>query len=76
MVQGGDPTGTGKGGECIWGGTFADELHPDLRECVSSMASITYLLTGTIREEWLQWLTTARILMGLNSTLFTLRKLI
>ncbi len=29
MIQGGDPTGTGKGGECIWGGKFEDEFHPD-----------------------------------------------
>lgn len=26
MVQGGDPTGTGRGGESIWGKPFADEL--------------------------------------------------
>lgn len=31
MVQGGDPTGTGKGGESIWGGKFADEFHHDLK---------------------------------------------
>ena len=29
MVQGGDPTGTGKGGASVWGGTFGDEFHPD-----------------------------------------------
>ena len=26
MVQTGDPTNTGKAGECIWGGKFTDEI--------------------------------------------------
>ena len=30
MIQGGDPTGTGRGGESIWGEKFADELSGDL----------------------------------------------
>jgi len=29
MIQGGDPSGTGKGGESIWGAPFLDEFHPD-----------------------------------------------
>jgi cyclophilin family peptidyl-prolyl cis-trans isomerase len=30
MIQGGDPTGTGMGGESLWGGKFEDECTPDL----------------------------------------------
>lgn len=28
MIQGGDPTGTGNGGESLWGSRFADEVSP------------------------------------------------
>lgn len=28
MIQGGDPTGTGRGGESAWGGRFDDEIDP------------------------------------------------
>ncbi len=31
MIQGGDPTGTGRGGTSVFGDKFADEIHPDLR---------------------------------------------
>lgn len=31
MIQGGDPTGTGRGGESFWGGKFEDELTPDIQ---------------------------------------------
>jgi len=30
MIQGGDPTGTGMGGESLWGGKFEDEFFPGL----------------------------------------------
>mmetsp|Transcript_48186 Transcript_48186/g.109164 ORF Transcript_48186/g.109164 Transcript_48186/m.109164 type:complete len:166 (-) Transcript_48186:142-639(-) len=39
MIQGGDPTGTGKGGQSIWGGYFEDEfvstLKHERRGCLS-----------------------------------------
>ncbi|OAV93164.1 hypothetical protein PTTG_05410 [Puccinia triticina 1-1 BBBD Race 1] len=31
MAQGGDPTGTGRGGRSIYGDKFEDEIHPELR---------------------------------------------
>ena len=31
MVQGGDPTGTGRGGESIYGGKFEDEISRNLK---------------------------------------------
>jgi peptidylprolyl isomerase len=31
MLQGGDPTGTGRGGQSIWGRNFEDECRPDVK---------------------------------------------
>lgn len=31
MIQGGDPTGTGRGGESIWGKPFEDEVTPEVQ---------------------------------------------
>ena len=31
MIQGGDPTGSGRGGESIWGKNFEDEVTPNVR---------------------------------------------
>jgi len=31
MIQGGDPTGTGRGGESLWGGKFEDEVTSEIQ---------------------------------------------
>lgn len=38
MIQGGDPTGTGTGGESLWGGKFEDEPNKDLSNIPGSIA--------------------------------------
>ena len=40
MVQGGDPTGTGRGGESVWGGKFADELTRELKHTGAGILSM------------------------------------
>ncbi|KAI9809163.1 MAG: cytochrome P450 monooxygenase 4 [Sarcosagium campestre] len=47
MVQGGDPTGKGKGGESIWGGTFEDEVRPALRHNARGIVSMANRGAGT-----------------------------
>ncbi|MCP4522936.1 MAG: peptidylprolyl isomerase [Candidatus Gracilibacteria bacterium] len=38
MIQGGDPTGTGMGGESIYGEKFDDEFHSDLKNIPYSLS--------------------------------------
>ncbi|CAJ0946184.1 unnamed protein product, partial [Mesorhabditis belari] len=40
MVQTGDPSNTGKGGESIWGAAFEDELHSDLKHDARGVLSM------------------------------------
>eukprot|EP01038_Epipyxis_sp_PR26KG_P010344 gene10344-13897_t len=40
MIQGGDPTGTGRGGESIFGGKFEDELTKELKHTGAGILSM------------------------------------
>jgi peptidyl-prolyl cis-trans isomerase-like 1 len=40
MIQGGDPTGTGRGGDSIYGGKFEDEITRDLKHTGAGILSM------------------------------------
>ena len=40
MIQGGDPTGTGRGGSSIYGGKFEDEISPQLKHTGAGILSM------------------------------------
>ena len=40
MVQGGDPSGTGRGGSSIYGETFHDEISPELKHTGAGIVSM------------------------------------
>lgn len=40
MIQGGDPTGTGRGGASIYGQKFPDEIHEDLKHTGAGILSM------------------------------------
>lgn len=40
MIQGGDPTGTGRGGASIYGDKFADEISPSLKHTGAGVLSM------------------------------------
>lgn len=40
MIQGGDPTGTGRGGESVFGRKFEDELHKELHHTGAGILSM------------------------------------
>ena len=40
MIQGGDPTGTGRGGQSIWGAKFPDEIRDHLKHTHRGLLSM------------------------------------
>lgn len=47
MIQGGDPTGTGRGGESIYGAKFEDEIVPSLKHESKGTMSMANAGPGT-----------------------------
>ncbi|HRZ39802.1 MAG TPA: peptidylprolyl isomerase [Candidatus Omnitrophota bacterium] len=47
MIQGGDPTGTGRGGESIWGRPFEDEVSPSVKFSKAGLLAMANAGPGT-----------------------------
>lgn len=58
MVQGGDPTGTGRGGKSLWGSQFEDEVTPDVRFDKTGLLAMANAGPGTNGSQF--FITTAK----------------
>ena len=51
MIQTGDQSGTGKGGESIWGGPFDDEIRPTLKFNARGVVAMANSAPNTNRSQ-------------------------
>ncbi|CAG2201154.1 RING-type E3 ubiquitin-protein ligase PPIL2-like [Mytilus galloprovincialis] len=67
VLQGGDPTGTGLGGESIWGGTFKDEFKPNLQHTGRGILSMANSGPNTNKSQFFITFRSAHHLDGKHS---------
>ena len=58
MIQGGDPTGTGMGGESLWGKPFEDEVDPNVKFDKTGLLAMANAGPGTNGSQF--FITTAK----------------
>ncbi|KAL8094913.1 hypothetical protein AgCh_036429 [Apium graveolens] len=70
IVQGGDPTGTGRGGQSIYnnGGKFEDEIHPKLKHTGAGILSMANAGPNTNGSQFFITLAPTQSLDGKIST--------
>jgi peptidyl-prolyl cis-trans isomerase-like 1 len=61
MIQGGDPTGTGRGGASIYGNKFEDEFHKELHHVGAGILSMANAGPNTVRGDNLVWISASRL---------------
>ncbi|KMZ60300.1 Peptidyl-prolyl cis-trans isomerase [Zostera marina] len=64
IVQGGDPTGTGRGGESIYGAKFEDEIRPELKHTGAGILSMANAGPNTNGSQFFITLAPAQSLDG------------
>ena len=52
VIQGGDPTGTGKGGDSSFGGPFEDEIHSELKHTGAGILSMANAGKNTNKSQF------------------------
>lgn len=67
MIQGGDPTGTGEGGESVWGKAFEDEFKPNLTHSGRGVLSMANCGPNTNRSQFFITFRSCRHLDGKHS---------
>jgi len=82
MIQGGDPTGTGRGGASIYGKTFEDEFSSDLKHTGAGILSMANSGPDTNGSQFFitlapcQWLDGKHTVFGrINTGMMTVKQL-
>lgn len=69
MIQGGDPTGTGRGGESVWGKPFEDECSPSVSFDAPGILAMANAGPGTNGSQF--FITTAKTpWLNMHHTIF------